>query len=321
MRRRDFITLLAGAATTWPLAARAQHRRVPRIGVLVLGNPDPEPFLRVLQDGLRELGHIAGQNIVLELRSAGGNASLLSSLAADLVELNVDVIVAYQTPPVQAAKQATNTIPIVMAPASDPVGTGLVASLARPGGNITGLSATTAELAAKNLEFLREMLPTARRVAVLASAADPLTKSFVDLIQLAGQSASIELPVFMIDGAEKFAPAFLDMKRRQADAVIVQPSLVHKVIADLALDHRLPSLSPNRAFVEAGGLMAYVAKVADLHREAAVYVDRILKGRKPADLPVMQPNKFELLVNLKTAKALGLELPPALIARADEVME
>jgi putative ABC transport system substrate-binding protein len=320
MRRREILGVLGGAAT-WPFAARAQQRRPARIGVLVLGNPDPEPFLRVLQDRLRELGHIAGQDIVLELRSAGGNASLLSSLAADLVELNVDVIVAYQTPPVQAAKQATNTIPIVMAPASDPVGTGLVASLARPGGNITGLSATTAELAAKNLEFLREMLPTARRVAVLASAADPLTRSFVDLIQLAGQSAGIELPVFMIDGAEKFAPTFLDMKRRQADAVIVQPSLVHKVIADLALDHRLPSLSPNRAFVEAGGLMAYVAKVADLHREAAVYVDRILKGRKPADLPVMQPNKFELLVNLKTAKALGLELPPALIARADEVIE
>jgi putative tryptophan/tyrosine transport system substrate-binding protein len=321
MRRREFLGVLGGAAATWPFAARAQQRRVPRIGVLVLGNPVPEPFLRVFQDGLRELGHIAGQDIVLELRSAGGNASLLSRLAAELVQLNVDVIVAYQTASVQAAKQATNTIPIVMAPAGDPVGTGLVASLARPGGNITGLSATTAELAAKNLEFLREMLPTARRVAVLASAADPLTRSFVDLIQLAGQSAGIELPVFMIDGAEKFAPAFLDMKRRQADAVIVQPSLVHKVIADLALDHRLPSLSPNRAFVEAGGLMAYVAKVADLHREAAVYVDRILKGRKPADLPVMQPNKFELLVNLKTAKALGLELPPALIARADEVIE
>jgi putative tryptophan/tyrosine transport system substrate-binding protein len=320
MKRRAFITLLASAAAR-PLAARAQQRRPARIGVLVLGNPDPEPFMRVFQEALRELGHVPGQDLVMELRSAGGSASLLSQLAAELVRLNVDVIVAYQTPSAHAAKQATGTIPIVMASAGDPVGTGLVASLARPGGNVTGLSATTAELAAKNLEFLREMLPTARRVAVLANATDPFTTSFLDLIRHAARSAGIELPVFMIDGVEKFAPAFLDMKRQRTDAVIVQPSLLHQAVADLAMEHRLPSLSPNHAFVEAGGLMAYVAKTAELHREAAVYVDKILKGRKPADLPVIQPSKFELLVNLKTAKALGLELPPTLIARVDEVIE
>jgi putative tryptophan/tyrosine transport system substrate-binding protein len=320
MRRRAFIALLVGVAA-WPRAARAQPRRVPRIGVLVHGTSDPESFLRVFQEALRELGYIVGQSIVIEVRSAGGNTSLLSRRADELVRLDVDVIVAYQTPSAQAAKQATGTIPIVMAPAGDPVGTGLVASLARPGGNVTGLSATTAELAAKNLEFLREMLPTARRVAVLANATDPFTTSFLDLIRHAARNAGIELPVFMIDGVEKFAPAFLDMKRQRTDAVIVQPSLLHQAVADLAMEHRLPSLSPNRAFVEAGGLMAYVAKTAELHREAAVYVDKILKGRKPADLPVMQPSKFELLVNLKTAKALGLELPRTLIARADEVIE
>jgi putative tryptophan/tyrosine transport system substrate-binding protein len=320
MKRRAFITLLASAAA-WPLAARAQQRRPARIGVLVLGNPDPEPFLRVFQEALRELGHIQGQDLAMELRSAGGNASLLSHLAAELVRLNVDVIVAYQIPSVQAAKQATTTIPIIMAPAGDPVGTGLVASLARPGGNITGLSGTTAELAGKNLEFLREMLPSARRVAVLTNAGDPVTKSFVDLIEVAARSAGIMLTISVIDAAEKFAPAFLDMKRQQADAVIVQPSLQHRVVVDLALEHRLPSLSPNRAFVEAGGLLGYTAKIADLHREAAAYVDKILKGRKPADLPVMQPNSFEFLINLKTAKALGVAVPPVLLARADEVIE
>jgi putative tryptophan/tyrosine transport system substrate-binding protein len=320
MRRRELITLLASAAA-WPLAAPAQQRRLARIGVLVLGNPDPEPFLRVFQEALRELGHIQGQDLAMELRSAGGNASLLPRLAAELVQLNVDAIVAYQIPSVQAAKQATTTIPIIMAPAGDPVGTGLVASLARPGGNITGLSGTTAELAGKNLEFLREMLPSARRVAVLTNAGDPVTKSFVDLIEVAARSAGIMLTISVIDAAEKFAPAFLDMKRQQADAVIVQPSLQHRVVVDLALEHRLPSLSPNRAFVEAGGLLGYPAKIADLHREAAAYVDKILKGRKPADLPVMQPNSFEFLINLKTAKTLGLDVPPMLLARADEVIE
>jgi putative tryptophan/tyrosine transport system substrate-binding protein len=320
VRRRELITLLASAAA-WPLAAPAQQRRLARIGVLVLGNPDPEPFLRVFQEALRELGHIQGQDLAMELRSAGGNASLLPRLAAELVQLNVDAIVAYQIPSVQAAKQATTTIPIIMAPAGDPVGTGLVASLARPGGNITGLSGTTAELAGKNLEFLREMLPSARRVAVLTNAGDPVTKSFVDLIEVAARSAGIMLTISVIDAAEKFAPAFLDMKRQQADAVIVQPSLQHRVVVDLALEHRLPSLSPNRAFVEAGGLLGYTAKIADLHREAAAYVDKILKGRKPADLPVMQPNSFEFLINLKTAKTLGLDVPPVLLARADEVIE
>jgi ABC-type uncharacterized transport system substrate-binding protein len=320
MRRRELITLLASAAA-WPLAAPAQQRRLARIGVLVLGNPDPEPFLRVFQEALRELGHIQGQDLAMELRSAGGNASLLPRLAAELVQLNVDAIVAYQIPSVQAAKQATTTIPIIMAPAGDPVGTGLVASLARPGGNITGLSGTTAELAGKNLEFLREMLPSARRVAVLTNAGDPVTKSFVDLIEVAARSAGIMLTISVIDAAEKFAPAFLDMKRQQADAVIVQPSLQHRVVVDLALEHRLPSLSPNRAFVEAGGLLGYTTKIADLHREAAAYVDKILKGRKPADLPVMQPNSFEFLINLKTAKTLGLDVPPMLLARADEVIE
>jgi putative ABC transport system substrate-binding protein len=320
MKRRDFITLMAGAALAGALAARAQPSKPPRLGVLVLGNPDPGPFMRSFQEGLRDLGYHVGQNIVMELRSAGGDVNLLRRLAAELVLLKVDVLVAYQTPAAQAAKNATTEIPIVIV-AGDPVGTGLVASLARPEGNITGLSGTTAELAAKSLELIRELLPSARRIGILVNTTDPFAKSFLELVELAAPAAGVELLPFMIDGPEKLEPAFVAMREGRAGAVIIQPSLLHQAVFELTRKYRLPSLSPSRAFAEGGGLMAYSAKLADLHRETAAYVDKILKGRKPADLPVMQPNKFELLINLKTAKALGLDVPPALVVRADEVIE
>ena len=318
MRRREFITLLGGAAA-WPLAARAQQPKLPRIGVLIPANP--EPFWSVFRDGLREHGYIEGQNIQFEFRSADGKPNLLRELAAELVRLKVDIIVAHQTPAVTAARQATTEIPIVMAGAGDPVATGLISSLARPGGNITGLSGTTAELGAKTLELIRDMLPSTRRVAVLANAADPFSKPFVEQIELGGRTLGIAIQTIMVRGAEEFDAAFAAMVKERADAVIVQPSLPRKPALDLALKHRLPPISPTRLFPSEGGLMSYSANQNDLYRRAAFYIGRILKGAKPADLPVEQPTRFELVINLKTAKALGLTIPPSVLLRADHVIE
>ena len=258
---------------------------------------------------------------MVEVRSAEGKPNFLPALAAKLVRLKVDIIVAFQTPAVQAAKQATNTIPIVMAPAGDPVGTGLVASLARPGGNVTGASSTTAEVAAKTLELIREIRPAARSVAVLANVADPFTKPLLEQIQSAGRLLGIEIRPAMVRGPEEFDAAFAEWVKARVDAVIIQPSLPRKRAIDLALKHRLLSASPTRLFVEAGGLISYAASPRDNSRKAATYVDKILKGAKPADLPVEQPTKFELVVNLKTAKALGLKIPETILFRADRVIE
>jgi ABC-type uncharacterized transport system substrate-binding protein len=253
VRRREFITLLGGAAAAWPLAARAQQRRLARIGALVLTIADAESLGRALREVLRELGYIEGQNFTLEFRSADGNADRLPDLAAELVRLPVDLIVATFTPCALAAKQATTTIPIVIAAVADPVGSGLVQSLARPGGNITGFSNMAAETAGKSVELLREMLPSLR--------------------------------------------------------------------PDLAVKYRLPSASVLRQFAQAGGLMSYGADVPDIFRRSAVLTHRILQGTKPSDLPVELPTKFELVINLKTAKALGLDVPWFLQQRADEVIE
>jgi putative ABC transport system substrate-binding protein len=326
MQRREFIALFGSAAVTipWPLAARAQQPKLAKIGVLIPANPESfrsESIWDVFRDGLSDNGYIEGRNIQFEVRSADGRPGLLPDLAAELVRLKVDMIVAHQTPAVTAASRATQRIPIVMAAAGDPVGTGLIASLARPGGNITGLSGTTTEMGGKILELIREMLPSARRVAVLANAADPFTKPFLGQIQLGGQSLGIAIQVIMIGAAGEFDAAFAAMKNERADAVIVQPSLPRKPAVDLALKHHVPPISPTRQFPGEGGLMSYSAGQHDLYRRAAVYVDRILKGAKPADLPVEQPTRFELVINLKTAKALGIEVPPSLLLRADEVIE
>jgi len=231
------------------------------------------------------------------------------------------VIVASQTPAVQAAKQATDDIPIVMASAGDPVGTGLVARLSRPGGNVTGISAATAELGGKCLGLIKELRPATKHAAVLANATDPFTRSLLQQVELASRVTGISVRVVPVRGADEFGAAFSEMERDQAEAVIVQPSLRHKPAAELALRHRLPALSPTRGFAEDGGLIAYTGRTADMYRDAASYVDKILKDSKPADLPVQQPSRFELLINLKTANALGLEVPPTLLARADEVIE
>jgi putative ABC transport system substrate-binding protein len=292
---------------------------VPRIGVLLVGNR--EPFWSLFRDGLRDLGYIEGQNITFEFRSGQGKLQALPDLAAALVRLKVDIIVASETPAVQAAKLATKEIPIIMAPSGDPVGTGLVASLARPGGNVTGLSAATAELAGKSLELIREVLPSMKRIAALADPANPFTKPFLEQIELAGVALGVDIKAVMVRGVEEFDAAFSTMAHEPVDAVIVQPTLPRKPAARMALKFRLPAVSGNRAFAEEGGLLTYAASLTDRYREAAVYVDKILKGRKPADLPVQQPTRFELVINLKTAKALGLDIPPMLLARADEVIE
>jgi putative tryptophan/tyrosine transport system substrate-binding protein len=321
MKRREFITLLGGAAAAWPLVIRAQQSKIPTIGMLVLGSPEPTSFLNAFRQGLQKLGYIDGQNIRLEIRSAEGKASQLPETAAGLVRLKVDIIVAWQTPAVTAAKQATNDIPIVMAGAGDPVGTGLIASLSRPGGHVTGVAGLGPEVGAKNIELIREVMPSAHRVVVLANATDPFTKPYLAQIKLAARAPGIEIQPIMRRPGEEFDAAFDDMRRTQTDAVIIQPSLLRKGAVDLALKHRLPSFSHVRQLPETGGLASYGVDQFDQYRRAARYVDRILKGEKPADLPVEQPVRFELVINLKTAKALGLEVPPTLLARADEVIE
>jgi putative ABC transport system substrate-binding protein len=319
MRRREFISLLGGATVASPILARAQQRKMPRIGVLVPANP--EPFLSAFRAGLREQGYVEGQNIQLEFRSADGEPDRLRALADELARLNVDILVANQTPAVMAAKQATTEIPIVMAPAADPVGTGLVSNLARPGGNVTGLSGTVRELGAKTVELIRDMLPHTRRIAVLANATDPFTRPFTAQIELEGRALGVDVLVIAVRAPNEFDAAFATMAKERVDAVIVQPSLPRKRAIELAVKQRLPPFSPTRFFTADGGLMSYSANLDEVHRRVAFYIDRILKGAKPADLPVEQPNKFELVVNLKTAKALGLDIPRTLLERADEVID
>jgi putative ABC transport system substrate-binding protein len=319
MRRRDFIVSTGGAVVGWPLAARGQQPKIPKIGILLVGGR--EPFRREFNVGLRDLGYVEGQNIQIEYRSAEGKLPALAGLAAELVSLNVDVLVASETPAVAAAKRATAILPVVMAPAGDPLGTGLVASLARPGGNVTGLSAATAELAGKSLELIREMLPAVRRIAALADPSNPFSKSFLKHIDSSSRAIGIEILVVNVKAPEEFEGAFDGMMRDRAEAVVVQPTLPRKPIIELALKYRLPAVSGNRAFADGGGLMSYAGSLPDRYRNAASYVDKILKGAKPADLPVQQPIKFELVINQKTAKALGLTVPPTLLARADEVIE
>jgi ABC-type uncharacterized transport system substrate-binding protein len=320
MKRRDFIAGVSGAAVI-SFVARAQQGRVPVVGVLLPGNADPAVFLKGFREALREAGYIDGQNIRLEVRSGEGRASLLPEKAAELVRLKVDLIVTSQTPAVLAAKQATSDIPIVMASAGDPVATGVVASLARPGGNVTGLSAASAELAAKSLELIREVIPTARLVAILANEVDPFTQALLQQINQGGRALGFEIVPVMTRPAAPLEAAFETMSSRRADALVVQGTLQSKELFELAIKHRLPSFAGSRQVARSGGLMSYSASDAEIHREAAGYVDKILKGRKPADLPVSQPSKFELVINLKTAKALGMTISPTLLARADEVIE
>lgn len=323
MRRRAFLKAI-GSVTAFcfgAVAVSAEQTRVTTVGVLVRSAPGWQEFWQVFREALRELGYVEGNNIRFELRSDQGEISRLPDLAAELVRLKVDVIVPWFTPAAIAAKQATRDIPIVCAICGDLVATGLVESLARPGGNVTGNSSLNAELSAKFVELVREMLPSAHRVAVLANAPDPFSKVFVKQIQLAGEATGTAIDAIMIHTAEELDAAFPSIERSRPDAVIVQPSLPTKRAAELALSYRIPAICGWRQFVHDGGLMAYFAEEADIYRRAAIFVDKIIKGAKPAELPVEQPTKFELVLNLKTAKAIGLTIPAALLARVDEVIE
>jgi ABC-type uncharacterized transport system substrate-binding protein len=326
MKRREFITLLGGAAVAWPLAARAQQpAKLPIIGYLGPSTRSVDAHrLGALVQRLRELGWIEGRTIVIEYRWAEGRNEHLAKVTAEFVRLKVDVIVTAGTAAVVTAKQATSVIPIVFAVAGDPVGTGLVASLARPGGNVTGLSNQSADLAGKRLELLREVVPSLRRLAILANAGSPIGVLEMREAQAAARTLGFEVATVEIRRAQDIAPAF-DALKGPADALYVcsDPLVTTNRIRinTLALGARLPTMHGQGDNVEAGGLMSYGANYPDLHRRAADYVDKILRGAKPTDIPVEQPTKFDLVINLTTAKVLGLTVPPSLLTTADEVIE
>ena len=325
MRRREFITLLAGAAAGWPLAARAQQAAMPVIGFLVAGTPlSHGQWVAAFVQRLRELGWIEGRTIAIEYRWGEGRNERFAEISAEFVRRKVDVIVTSSTAAVVVAKQATSVIPIVFAVAGDPVGTGLVASLARPGGNVTGLSMQQTDVAAKRLELLREFVPGLRRLAILGNVDGPAVLLDMREVQTTARPLGLEVVTSEIRRGEDIAPAFETLKGR-ADAlyVCIDPLVnTHRIrINTLALAARLPTMHGSREPVEAAGLMSYGPNLPDLWRRAGDLVDKILRGAKPADIPVEQPTKFDLIINLTTAKALGLEVPPTLLARADEVIE
>ena len=302
-----------------PITARGE---APRVGVLMfmaMTKGAQEDF----RLGLRDHGYVDGQNVVIEWRSAEGSVERANALAEELVRLRVSVIIVEFTPAAQAAKKATATIPIVLASAGDPVATGLVASLARPGGNITGFTNLAAELSGKRLELLRQMIPGLARVGLLIHGTDPLDRAFVDETRTAAAQSGIQVRVNAVPGAADLDAALAGMAKERVAAVIIPANLPVPIrqITDLALRHRLPSISLLTQFAEAGGLMSYGASVSDIRRRTGAYVDKLLKGARPGDLPVEQPTKFELVINLKTAKALRLTIPPSLLARADRVIE
>ena len=325
MKRRKFIFLIAGATATCPLAVSAQQK-IFRVGVLSAGASSSNPQLEAAsRDAFQRLDWIEGQNITFERRYAENHPDRLPELAEELVRLKVDLIMAGGTLAPLAAKRATTTIPIVMTTAGDPIGSGLVPNLARPGGNVTGLSFMDPELAGKRLQLIKEVVPRISRAAVLWDAANPYPALVFKETQRVAQTLGIEVQSLEVRGPDDFASAFEAAKRQQPDALInVGDPLTmsfRKEITDFALANRLPAIYSLREYVEAGGLMSYGTSIADLVRRAVEYVDKILRGAQPGDLPVEQPTKFELLINLKTANALGLTLPPSVLGLADEVIE
>jgi ABC-type uncharacterized transport system substrate-binding protein len=333
MKRREFITLLGGA-TAWPLAARAQQPigrtgKMPLVGVLMPGPAAHSaatlvPFYR----GLQDLGHIEGQNLAIARRDGDWKADRLPALAAELVGLKVDIIVAWSTPTARAAKQATNLIPIVAAVMADPLGDELVASLARPGGNVTGTTFLGPELVARRLQLLRDVVPGLARVAALLhprAYGEQTMANLVKDIEDAARTLGMQLQLMPAAGPDDIASAFSTMAKERAGAFIVMPSPMlfgeHRRIVELAANNGLPGMYQAREFVDAGGLMSYGANLDDLFRHTATYVDKILKGAKPANLPVERPTKFELVINLKAAKAVGLTINRDLLLVADEVIE
>jgi putative tryptophan/tyrosine transport system substrate-binding protein len=325
MKRRTFIMLL-GSAAAWPFVARAQQaERVRRIGFL---GPSPAasfaPRVEAFWAGLRELGYVEGKNLVIEYRWAD-RVDQLPEFVAELIRMNVDLILASSSTYVEPTRQATKTIPIVFATHADPVGIGHVASLSRPGGNITGLTMLLTDLAVKELEILKEAVPHARRIGIVWNPTTPSHSAALPAVKTAGERLGVALQIDPVSRVEELDGAFVTMTRERVDGFLVLASPLsfsqRAPLAELALKHRLPGVFGTKENVEVGGLMSYGADLNDLFRRAATYVDKILKGIKPADLPVEQASRYELVINLKTARAIGLDIAPALLARADEVIE
>jgi putative ABC transport system substrate-binding protein len=328
MRRREFISLMGGAAAAWPMAARAQQAAVPVVGFLGHGSPDVFAHLvRAFRQGLSETGYVEGRNVAIEYRWAQYDPARLPELAADLVRRRVAVIATPgSTPAALAAKAATTTIPIVFMIGLDPVQMGLVTSLNRPGGNLTGFAEMNSEIATKRLGLLHELLPKAARFALLLEASTPIIPSDIANLHTAAAAIARQFEVLSVVAAPRdLDAAFATILQNRIDGVLVSPSALfhglHAHLAMLATRHAIPAIYWMREFVDAGGLMSYGTNLADQHRQVGIYTGRILKGEKPADLPVVQPTKIELVINAKVAKALGLEIPPKLLAIADEVIE
>ncbi len=330
MNRRQFITLLGGAAVAWPLAARAQQAsKMPRIGMLSPGHSElADATLEAFRQGLRELGYAEGQNIDIEHRYGEWKLDRLPSLAAELIASKVDLIVARSTTAARAAKEATGAIPIVVIAMADPIEDDLVANLARPGGNVTGTTFLGPELVAKRLQLLRDVIPGLSRVAALwhpRAYSERTMAGILKEVEVAARTLGLQLQLVSAVGPDEFASAFSVITSERADAFIVLPSPMlfgeYRRIVSLAASSRLPAMYQAREFVDAGGLMSYGANLSDLFRRTATYVDKILKGANPADLPVEQPTKFELVINLKTARELGLTITRDFLLVADEVIE
>ena len=325
--RRAFLGTVTGGLLAAPLAAEAAQARSWRVGFLETSSASPArvQLLETLRQRLRELGYVEGQNIAFESRFGEGKPDQIQRFAAELVGLKVDIIVTSGTPASQAAKQATGTVPIVMTQLADPVGSGLVASLGRPGGNVTGLSTQDAELGGKRLELLLQVVPRVSRLALLIDETNPGTVLIAKGTQAAAASLGLQVQSLGVRDPGELDRAFAAMREARAGALIVESSSMlftwRERLADLALKNRLPTMFAQRQYAEAGGLMAYSADFSDLFRRAATFVDKILKGAKPADLPVEQPTKWEFVINLKTAKALGLTILPSVLLRADEVIQ
>jgi putative ABC transport system substrate-binding protein len=327
MRRREFVAALGGFAVPWPLAARAQQPAMPVVGYLYGGSPESSvQRVAAFRKGLSETGYIEGENVAIEFRWANDRTDRLPELATDLVRRKVAVIATPgSSQAALAVKAATTTIPIVFAIGSDPVREGLIASLARPGGNVTGVAWLTEELGAKRLGLLHELLPKAMRVALLVNPNNPLTAPFVKDVQIAAPSVGVQIDVFSATNNREIDSAFASLAQKRADALLLGGDALFNdrrvQITTLAVRHAVTTMYVSRDYTEAGGLISYGTDIAGMIRLAGVYTGRILKGEKPADLPVMQASKFELVINLQTAKTTGIEIPPTLLARADEVIE